>query len=116
MPADSIRRKDIASHLLAQLEDRPGIARNAYVATSAVHRWAMKRGLVEDNPATKIAAPKPKARDRVLSHDEIRLLWHATDDLGAYGRIFRLLLPRRSPQRIVTTRSVPISLVSSLRG
>ena len=111
MPADSIRRKDIASHLLAQLEDRPGIARNTYVATSA-----MKRGLVEDNPATKIAAPKPKARDRVPSHDEIRLLWHATDDLGAYGRIFRLLLPRRSPQRIVTTRSVPISLVSSLRG
>ena len=92
LPAESIRRKDVATRLLAHLEDRPGIARNAYCALSAVYRWAMKRGLVEFNPATSIAPPKAKARERTLTHEEIRLLWGASGDLADYGRIFRLLL------------------------
>jgi hypothetical protein len=60
LPAEQVRRKDVALLLLAPLEGRPGIARNAYCATSAVYRWAMKRGLVEANPATSIAPPKSK--------------------------------------------------------
>ena len=91
LPAEQIKRKDLVFQLLDQIE-KPGIKRNAYCATSACYRWAMKRGLVEFNPTSGIAPPKSKPRERYLSHDELRLVWHACPHCRDYGAITRLVM------------------------
>jgi integrase len=60
----------------------------------AAFAWATKRGLVQINPFADLPVPKAVAkRERVLSDDEIREIWHAAADSGApYGSIVRLLL------------------------
>ena len=50
-----------------------------------MYRWAMGEGLCEVNPviATNNPAEGAKPRERVLSDDELRVVWHACahDDL-----------------------------------
>jgi integrase len=95
MPIDTVARKDVASALLAIIRQRgsatAGLARGAL---SGFFTWAMQHGLTEHNPV--VGTKKPKAfqpRDRVLSDDELRRIWHACGDLGGdYGRIVRLLI------------------------
>jgi len=46
-------------------------------------RWAAARGYVEANPASGIPRPvREKARDRVLSLEEIAAIWRASGELG----------------------------------
>ena len=56
-------------------------------------RWAVKRGDLDRDPTAGMSMPsKPKFRERILSDDEIRHMWHAeflsTDTL----RVLRLAL------------------------
>jgi integrase len=89
-----IKRSHIGD-LIDEIVDR-GSPRQAAVTYAYIHnlfRWAVGRGYVETNPAEGI--PKPRAgaaRDRVLSEDELRLLWRASDVLGPqFGPIMKLL-------------------------
>lgn len=61
---------------------------------SAMFTWALKSGKMkgEANPATYTVRHKETPRDRLLSDDEIRALWKATDDSSEFSRIVRLLL------------------------
>lgn len=44
--------------------------------------WAEQRGRIDDNPAAKVKpAVRHKPKDRVLTEQEIRLLWHWLDDV-----------------------------------
>ena len=63
--------------------------------------WALNEGIVSGNVlagmrsakrtrAELIASHRRKAR--ALDHDEIRRIWAATEDRGAFGRVIRLLL------------------------
>jgi integrase len=56
--------------------------------------WAAANDLIAADPTAGVRKPaKEIARDRVLSDDEIRLFWQATDSLGPpFGALFRLLL------------------------
>ena len=69
-------------------------ARLLYVALSSLFSWLKKKRRVDANPCTGVDRPDPaKARDRVLTKDEIRWLWTATDAVGeTFGTIFKLLL------------------------
>ena len=69
-------------------------ARLLYVALSSLFSWLKKKRRVDTNPCTGVDRPDPaKARDRVLTKDEIRWLWTATDAVGeSFGTIFKLLL------------------------
>jgi integrase len=58
---------------------------------SALFSWAMKEGLVSQNPVTHTNAPPKGARDRVLSDSELVTIWRACGD-DDYGDIVRLLL------------------------
>jgi len=54
--------------------------------------WAMQMGIVENNPIIGTIQPKDsKARERVLSDDELAAIWRACKD-DDYGRIIRLLI------------------------
>jgi len=57
-------------------------------------RWAVSRGIIERSPCEGIEAPSTeKPRDRVLSLDELRLVWCAADLLGfPFGPVVKLLI------------------------
>ncbi|MFY9957720.1 tyrosine-type recombinase/integrase [Bradyrhizobium sp.] len=56
--------------------------------------WCLDHRKIKASPSVGIKAPKaPKARDRVLTDDEIVRFWRATDKVGEpFGALFRLLL------------------------
>ena len=59
---------------------------------SALFGWAVKRGALMSNPFERIPIAPTTRRDRVLSDDEIRLVWAATQALGTFNAIVRALL------------------------
>lgn len=73
-----VTRRDIAS-LIDRVADRGSpIASNRLLAClSTMFNWAIREGLIEDNPARMI--PKrgvEKSRERVLSDEEIQIFWN----------------------------------------
>lgn len=93
-PITEIKRKHVGD-LIDEIVDR-GSSRQAaitYAHLRNLFRWAVGRGLLEVNPMEGL--PKPRsggARDRVLSDDELRLLWRASDVLGPqFEPIMKLL-------------------------
>lgn len=93
-PITDIKRKHVGD-LIDGIVDRgsPRQAAVTYAHIRNLFRWAVGRGLIEANPMEGL--PKPRsggARDRVLSDDELRLLWQASDVLGPqFGPIMKLL-------------------------
>lgn len=60
---------------------------------SASWVWALRTGLVGgDNPAAHVPKFIEQPRERVLSPDELRLIWLCTTGEGSFDRIVRLLL------------------------
>jgi integrase len=91
---DDIKRSDVATRVqeLTKLHGRTSAAR-ARDTLSAMFSWSMREGLCEANPviATNDPAEGILPRDRVLSDDEIRIVWSACGD-DAAGRVTKLLL------------------------
>jgi integrase len=88
-----IDRRAIAV-LLAEIERTRGpVARNrARSALSAFFGWAITEGLLETNPVQGTAKVNEGAsRERVLTQDELRQLWHALGN-GRFADLVRLLL------------------------
>lgn len=55
--------------------------------------WCERRELVSANPMRKLTKPhKEQARDRVLTGDEIRRVWDATQEGTAFNSLIRLCL------------------------
>jgi integrase len=54
--------------------------------------WAMRAGLVKDNPAALVPKNNESTRARVLSDEELRTIWCATASESDYDRIVRLLM------------------------
>ena len=93
MPIDVVSRRDIASRLVAITRGHGSIvAARARAALSAFFAWAMREGLVEQNPVVGTNKPKENdPRDRVLSVDELARVWRACKD-DDFGRIVKLLI------------------------
>lgn len=76
----------------------PGLSeargRALFSALSSLFSWLQRQRRVTANPcANAYQPPATKARDRVLSQDEIRWFWLACDGVGEpFKSIFRLLL------------------------
>jgi integrase len=88
-----IDRRTIAV-LLGQIETRCGaVTRNRMRSSlSAFWTWAIAEGLADLNPVTGTAkAEVGGSRERVLTQDELRKLWHALSD-NRFSEILRLLL------------------------
>jgi integrase len=82
--------------LLEGMVDR-GSAVNANRLLAVLRRmfnWCISRGLVDKSPCDKLTPPAPEtSRDRVLSDDEIRLVWKAFGRVGyPFGPMAQLLL------------------------
>jgi integrase len=93
-PLDAITRAAIAARLQELIKAH---GRSAAAAArrnlSALFTWAQREGLCEQNPAIATNDPREgiKSRDRVLSDDEVKVIWNACRD-DDFGRIVRLLL------------------------
>jgi integrase len=93
LPIGEIDRRAIAV-LLGQIETSSGASsRNRLRSSlSAFWGWAIAEGLTEVNPVQgTLKADEPASRERVLSPDELRRLWHALND-NRFSEIVRLLL------------------------
>jgi integrase len=63
-----------------------------HAVLSAFFTWAMREGLVEANPVFATNRPYDrKARERVLTGEEIARVWNAAGN-GTYGTIVKLLI------------------------
>jgi integrase len=69
-------------------------ANRAFAQLRKMCRWAVSRGIIERSPCEGIEPPSTETvRDRVLSLDELRLVWRAADKLGfPFGPITKLLI------------------------
>ena len=91
-PINDIRRSEII-RLLDDIEDNngPGAARVTSAYLGKVFNWHASRDDDFRSPIVRgMSKPKLKARDRILSDDEIRAMWHA--DAGLFGRYLKFLL------------------------
>jgi integrase len=90
-----IRKADIHA-LLDSIVDRPApIVANRTLATfRRMCSWARQRGMIETSPCADVEPPAPeKSRDRVLSGEELRIVWQASEALGwPFGALVQLLI------------------------
>ena len=88
-----ITRANVAARLGAIAQSNGRFAANrARAALSALFAWAIAEGLTDANPVVGTRkAVDEIARDRVLTDDELSLIWRHAGD-GDYGAIIRLLV------------------------
>ncbi len=93
-PLSGITRADVHA-LLDEIVDRgsPIMANRCLAAVRKMCAWAVDRGLIDASPCDKVKAPSAeRSRDRVLRDDELKVVWHACDDLGwPFGPVVKLL-------------------------
>ena len=80
--AEDIRKRDILE-LLEKIVIRPApvMANNAFKIIRKMFNWSVEQDILPASPAFMVKLPAPKVgRDRVLSVEEIKKLWHALDD------------------------------------
>jgi integrase len=91
----SIRRRDIIE-LLDESRERGATttANRELAALSKFFAWCLEREIITTSPAVGIRKPAPeRSRDRVLSNEELRVIWRAAELEGyPFGEIVRLLL------------------------
>jgi integrase len=92
-PLPRITRSDLTP-IWDGLDDRPAVAKLTHATLRKLFRWAVTRGDIERSPMEGLPAPAGvPARDRVLSDEELALLWHGTRAIGRpFGPLFRLLM------------------------
>jgi site-specific recombinase XerD len=92
LPIKHITRAHVAAHIRTIGKERGAVSANhARTTLSGMFTWAMKQGLVENNPVVAThRAVDEVARDRVLSGAELVAIWNACRD-DDYGHIVRLL-------------------------
>jgi hypothetical protein len=82
--------------LLDSIVDRgsPIQANRTLAALRRMCGWAVERGLLAASPCAGIKAPAAeKSRDRVLTDDELKAVWQASEAIGwPFGPLVRLLI------------------------
>lgn len=94
-PAGDLKRQHAVQVLDRTKKNGGPIAANRLHAVArACWTWAMKRGALTENPGTAIPrASRETARERVLSDDELAILWRAADQLDEPWRpMIKLLM------------------------
>lgn len=87
----SIDQAAIARLLNTVAEGGPIAANRTRATLAAMFSWAMGEGLAASNPVINTNRRDEKSRDRVLSDDELRTIWHALND-DDFGIIVKLLM------------------------
>jgi integrase len=93
-PIDTIRRADVAARLqeIVKAHGRVAAAR-ARAHLSALFNWSMREGMCESNPVAITNDPGAglRPRERVLTDQELKVIWAACED-DDFGHIVKLLI------------------------
>jgi integrase len=90
----SLTRRDVVA-LLDEIVDRgaPVTANRVLALVRKFGNWCVERSIVDVSPVAGVKAPSEEvSRDRILSDEEIRWLWMATEPAGPFNAVVRLLL------------------------
>lgn len=114
--AQEIRRRDVIALLDAIYERGSPIQANRTLAlVRKVFNWAISRDLVEFNPCAQVKrVAAERQRDRVLSEDEVRAVWRASEaEPPVFCTMFKLrLLTAQRGGEIETMRWEDVDLES----
>jgi integrase len=90
--ADIKRRAVMA--LLDGMRELPAAANKTKARLNHFFGWAVEREIIETSPCANIRQPnKPKSRERVLTDDELRRVWKASDAAGyPFGPMVKMLI------------------------
>ncbi|MBY0295617.1 MAG: integrase arm-type DNA-binding domain-containing protein [Methylobacterium sp.] len=109
-----IAKRDVIE-LLDTIVDRgaPVGANRTLAVIRRMFGWLVERSVLVSNPCTGVKAPTAeKSRDRVLSDDELRAIWLASDRLsepfGALVKLLMLTAQRRDEVGQMTWREVDL--------
>jgi integrase len=93
-PLPDVKRADLTAIFDGIPPGKPALPRNVYAHVSKVFSWALERGDIDRSPFEGFRAPPAVAsRERVLTDDELVLVWRASSHLGyPFGAIIRLLM------------------------
>jgi integrase len=103
-----LRTLDTPPRQLVTIFDRlaaetPSTANHAFTAARTFYRWCERRTYISQNPMRVLQMPaKNNTRDRVLSNEELKAIWHTCE--GTFGDIVRMLM--LTGQRRGETRSI----------
>lgn len=93
LPADETGLRQWMDLLERLAEQKPRIAERVLANMKQVHKWGVRRGLIDNQPIAAISAKtdlyvnRMRESGRALSDEEIRIAWHAME---------RSRMPRRS--------------------
>jgi integrase len=93
-PIAGLQRSEIV-RLLDQIEDTrgPAAADTALAVLRSICHWHETRSDDFRSPIVRgMSRDKSPARDRILTDDELRLVWKTAEGQGAFGRLVRFLL------------------------
>jgi integrase len=94
-PLASIARRDVID-LVDSITARgaPVQANRTLARLRALFNWGIEKERLTISPVARMKLPtEEKARDRVLSDDELRWFWQACGEIGwPFGQLFKLLL------------------------
>jgi integrase len=77
---------------LDRLSKTPAEQQHAFVTLRAFMRWAHRKHYTDRNPMERMQAPhRYIARDRILTNEELKKVWHVAGD-DAFGRLVKLLI------------------------
>lgn len=89
-----IRRSDVSAIFDALPVASPALPRNIFALVRKLFAWAVERGDIERSPLEGFKGPaNVPSRDRVLSDDELRLVWLGAQALGhPFGTLVQFLI------------------------
>jgi integrase len=91
-PIETVSRRAIAARLAKIEEESGAVTRNRVrSALSAYFTWLAREGYLDANPVAFTTVAEEKARDRVLSDEELRIIWQALED-DQFGAIIKILM------------------------
>lgn len=116
MPITSIVRKDIRAMIAAVSEKRSHIvAYKVFAIVRSLFNWAASEDIIEILPMVGMRPPeRAKARDRVLSDDELRVVYDCLDATGVFAAPYRLLA--LTGQRLKEVTELELSEIHGLDG
>ena len=94
-PIGEIGKHDVLSVLDGLMRvEKHTTANRSLAAIRKLFNWAVERGMLEQSPCTGIRAPaKTVKRERVLTDEELKIVWACAEEMGyPYGHLVHLLV------------------------
>jgi integrase len=116
MRPEEITRQHVRELMRRLAPDRPYWANRTFEVIRRVFTWAVSEDLVTSTPCLGLRKPTQEPpRDRVLSSDEIRAVWAALEEEGAFGEAVRLAFYTAARRReVLDARWTEVDLAERL--